>query len=70
MLLLIEIAYNPGSNVAVIKYGPGVITDIDEKNKQYTVKLLSTKKEIKVRFNDVQPSQFPEELPITIQNKL
>ena len=61
---------NIGSNVAVIKYGPGVITDIDEKNKQYTVKLLSTKKEIKVRFNDVQPAQFPEELPIAIQNKL
>ena len=61
---------NIGSNVAVIKYGPGVITDIDEKNKQYTVKLLSTKKEIKVRFNDVQPAQFPEELPIAIQNNL
>ena len=57
---------NIGSNVAVMKYGPGVIIDIDEKNKQYTIKLLSTKKEIKVPFRDAQPAQFPEELPIAI----
>jgi hypothetical protein len=61
---------NIGSNVAVIKYGAGQIVDIDEDNEEYTVKLLSNKKEIKVPFAFVQPTNLPEELPIGVLNQI
>lgn len=61
---------NIGSNVAVIKYGAGQIVDIDEDNEEYTVKLLSNKKEIKVPFAFVQPANLPEELPISVLNQI
>ena len=42
-----------GSDVTVIKYGQGVVTDIDSKNKKYTVK--TGKGEVIVPFQFVQP---------------
>lgn len=42
-----------GSDVAVIGSGPGVVIDIDDINKKYTVK--TSKGEKKVPFNFVQP---------------
>jgi hypothetical protein len=42
-----------GSDVTVIKYGQGVVTDVDDKNKKYTVK--TSKGEVTVPFQFVQP---------------
>jgi hypothetical protein len=42
-----------GSDVTVIKYGQGVITDIDSENEKYTVK--TDRGEVKVPFQFVQP---------------
>ena len=42
-----------GSDVAVIGLGPGIVIDVDEENKKYTVK--TSKGEKKVPFNFVQP---------------
>jgi hypothetical protein len=61
---------NIGSNVAVIKHGAGQIVDIDEDNEEYTVKLLSNKKEIKVPFAFAQPTNLPEELPTGVLNQI
>jgi len=61
---------NIGSNIAVIKHGAGQIVDIDEDNEEYTVKLLSNKKEIKVPFAFVQPTNLPEELPTGVLNQI
>jgi hypothetical protein len=65
-----ENGINIGSNVAVIKHGPGTIIDIDDDNEMYTVKLLGTKKEIQVPFRSVQPTKLPEELPVKVQNNI
>jgi hypothetical protein len=65
-----ENGINIGSNVAVIKHGPGTIIDIDDDNEMYTVKLLDTKKEIQVPFRSVQPTKLPEELPVKVQNNI
>lgn len=48
-----------GSDVAVIKHGQGVITDIDSKNKKYTVKI--GKGEVIVPFQFVQPIKITGE---------
>jgi hypothetical protein len=48
-----------GSDVAVIKHGQGVITDIDDENQKYTVKIH--KGEVKVPFNFVQPIKIVNE---------
>ena len=61
---------NIGSNVAVMKYGPGIIVNIDDEKEEYTVELLSNKKEIKVPFAFVQPANLPEELPINILSQI
>jgi hypothetical protein len=61
---------NIGSNVAVIKYGAGQIVDVDDETEEYTVKLLSNKKEIKVPFSFVQPANLPEELPTQVLNQI
>jgi hypothetical protein len=61
---------NIGSNVAVMKYGPGIIVNIDDEKEEYTVELLSNKKEIKVPFAFVQPTNLPEELPISVLNNI
>jgi hypothetical protein len=50
-----------GSKVAVIKYGPGVVVDINDDFEEYTVKLLSNKKEVTVPFKNVQLRQSPAE---------
>jgi len=42
-----------GSDVTVIKYGQGVVTDIDEENEKYTVE--TSRGEVKVPFAFVQP---------------
>jgi len=65
-----ESGLNIGSNVAVIKHGAGTIVDVDDDNEMYTVKLLGTKKEIQVPFRSVQPTKFPEELPVKVQNNI
>ena len=61
---------NIGSNVAVIKYGPGVVVDIDDEKEEYTVKLNLNGKEIKIPFAFAQPANLPKELPISVLNTI
>jgi hypothetical protein len=61
---------NIGSNVAVIGKGPGQVVDIDDDTEEYTVKLLSNKKEIKIPFAFAQPANLPEELPNNVLNQI
>jgi hypothetical protein len=59
-----------GTKVAVIKYGPSVILDIDDDKKEYLIQSQQTGKEVWVPFGMVQQTKSLEELPMKVQSQI
>lgn len=59
-----------GTKVAVIKYGPSVILDIDDEKGEYLIQSQQTGKEVWVPFGMVQQTKSLEELPMKVQSQI
>ena len=59
-----------GTKVAVIKYGPSVILDIDDEKEEYLIQSQQTGKEVWVPFGMVQQTKSLEELPMKVQSQI